>query len=91
MSNFQGDEWVNLMSGYETDFEQGDRVKTLISSLFQKLNKVLEKKSALFWHVKSLDRYIKEKINPLGLRVQVFPNLDQTSTDLKKEWEANLN
>lgn len=72
MSNFQGDGWVNLMSSYETDFEQGDRAKTLISSLFQKLNRVLEKKSALFWHIKSLDRYNKEKINPLGLRVPIW-------------------
>lgn len=79
------------MSGYERDFEQGDRVKTLISSLFQKLNRILEKKSALFWHIKSLDRYSKEKINPLGLRVQIFPNLDQISTECKREWEANLN
>lgn len=88
MNNFQEDEWANLMSSYKTDFEQGDRVKTLVSSLFQKLNRVLEKKSALFWHVKS---YSKEKINPLGLRVQIFPNLDQISTECKKEWEANLN
>lgn len=79
------------MSGYETDFGQGGRVKTLISSLFQKLNRVLEKKFALFWHVKSLDRYSKKKVNPLGLRIQVFPNLDQISTECKKEWEASLN
>lgn len=56
MSNFQGVEWVSLMSGYETDFEQGDRAKTQISSLFHKLNRTLKKKSALFWHTKTLNR-----------------------------------
>lgn len=91
MSHFQGTEWVNLMSGYETDFEQGDRAKTQISSLFHKLNKTLEKKSALFWHIKTLNRYKEDKINPLGLRIQIFPNLDQISAECKSEWEANLN
>lgn len=91
MSHFQGTEWVNLMSGFETDFEQGDRAKTQISSLFHKLNRTLEKKSALFWHIKTLNRYKEDKINPLGLRIQIFPNLDQISAECKNEWEANLN
>lgn len=43
MSNFHGEEWANLISGYETDFEQGDQIKPQISSLLQKLGGTLEK------------------------------------------------
>lgn len=90
MSKFQAEEWANLMLGYETDFEQGDKIETEITSLVHKLNRVLEKKSAILWHTKTFDRYIKENINPLGLRVQIFPNSDQISHGCKKEWIENL-
>ncbi|XP_077325619.1 uncharacterized protein LOC143960693 [Lithobates pipiens] len=91
MNMFQGHEWDTLMLGYETEFEKNDRADTEITTLTSKLMKLLEKKSALFWHIKSFDRYNKEKINPLGLRVQIFPNVDSISSECKTEWEANLN
>lgn len=73
MSKFVGDDWATLMHEYKTTFEQGDQIELLISSLFHKLTKVLEKKSVLFWHTKSFDRYISEQISPFGLCVHYFP------------------
>lgn len=90
MSKFVGADWASLMSEYENFFEQGDQIELSISSLFQKLTKVLERKSALFWHVKTFDRYIEEQINSVGLRVQIFPNADLISDECKTEWETNL-
>lgn len=52
--------------------------------LIQKLRQALECKSNLFWQVKFLERYIKENMNPRGLRVQVFPNLWEIKHDFKK-------
>lgn len=43
MGDFQGEEWTNLMSGYETDFEQGDQAETQIASLTQKFSRIWEK------------------------------------------------
>lgn len=90
MSKFIGADWASLMSEYENSFEQGDQKELSISSLFQKLTQVLERKSALFWHVKTFDRYIEEQINPFGLCVQIFPNADLISDECKAEWETNL-
>ncbi|XP_040191614.1 uncharacterized protein LOC120937137 [Rana temporaria] len=90
MSAYQGDEWMNLMQQYEAKFEKGEQVDTQISSHFRKLGKLLEKKSSLFWHIKSFERYTSAKINPFGLRIQIFPHTEQVDTPFKKEWETNL-
>lgn len=44
----------------------------------------------MFWHIKSFQDYIKEDINPLGLRVQIFPNLESLDSDFKIAWEQIL-
>lgn len=87
MSVFQGNEWINLMTGYETDYEKAD---TQLRYFFQKLGRILENKSALFWHVKSFDHYLRESINPFGLHIQIFPNVEHISQECKKEREENL-
>lgn len=76
MSTLQGAEWASIMSGYETNSERGDQIETQMSSLFQKLGCILEKKLALFWHTKSFDRYVRELINPYMLCIQIFPNIE---------------
>lgn len=50
----------------------------------------MEKKSALFWHIRSFQDYIKEKINPFGLRVQIFPTLEDMNPEFKTKWKAVL-
>lgn len=51
----------------------------------------MEKKSNLGWHIRFLDRYLREKISPQGLRIQVFPSFEMTDPVFKEEWEQNLN
>lgn len=50
----------------------------------------MEKKLLLFWHIKSFQDYIKNNINPLGLRVQIFPTLEDLDTEFKLIWENIL-
>lgn len=62
MSGYQGQEWVNLMTSYETGFVEMEQVKTELSSLCFKIGKILEKKSFLFWYVCTFEKYIENKI-----------------------------
>lgn len=40
--------------------------------------------------MRSLERYVSEKICPFGLRIQLFLTLGTISTDLKSKWENVL-
>lgn len=83
-SNFTGDDWESLMEGYLKKFGDNEQIDSEISSLFFRLSETLEKKSLMFWHVKSFRDYIRDNITPLGLWVQIFPTLDDLDTDLKQ-------
>lgn len=37
-----------------------------------------------------MERYIKEDLNPQGLRIQVLPNLWELNPEFKKQWKTNL-
>lgn len=78
------------MQGYLKKFGDNEQIETEISSLFFRLSKNLEKKSLLFWHVQSFQDYIKSNINPLGLRIQIFPTMEDLDTDFKLKWENIL-
>lgn len=90
MTSFTGDGWETLMEGYLKDFGDKESVDSEISSLFSRLSKTLEKKSLFYWHVKSFQDYIKEDINPAGLRVQIFPTLEGLDSEFKSKWEHAL-
>lgn len=47
-------------------------------------------KKSLHWHIQSFENYIKEDINPFGLRVQIFPTFETGDVDFKREWEKTL-
>lgn len=36
------------------------------------------------------DRYLREEVNPQGLRVQIFPSFDVTDVTFCEKWERNL-
>lgn len=91
MGDLLGENWEDLMSTIKSNYQVKEQVKTDLTSLFHSLTKALEKKCALHWHIQSLDRYIQENINPIGLRIQIFPILDRISDNLKKNWESKLN
>lgn len=61
-----------------------------MNSLFLQLKTLVENKVSLFWQIENFKHYIQEDINPLGLRVQIFPTLDNLDTTFKKRWENNL-
>lgn len=87
---FVGQDWDLLMQKYLDKFGDNERIEAEISSLFFKLSKNLEKKSLFFWHIKSFQDYIQNNINPLGLRIQIFPTLEDLDTDFKSTWENIL-
>lgn len=87
---FVGQDWETLMQQYLDKFSDSDRTEAEISSLFFKLAKNLEKKSSFFWHIRSFQDYLKSNMNPLGLRVQIFPTLEDLDADFKSTWENAL-
>lgn len=90
MTNFIGQDWDTLMESYLKEFGHSEQLDSEISSLFFKLSKMLEINSRLFWHIKSFQDYIGEAMTPLGLRVQIFPTLEDMDSDFKTQWEKVL-
>lgn len=87
---FQGKEWDNLMAGFSKDYSQKSSSQSEISSLFFQLGKIVDKKVACFWLADTFDSYIQEDINPLGLRIQISPMLEDVDSTFKTNWENNL-
>lgn len=50
----------------------------------------MECKSTTYWNVRFLEQFIQENCCPMGLRVQIFPNLRNIDNDFKNNWERNL-
>lgn len=57
---------------------------------FSRLQRMLEKKSRLFWNKWYFLKYTEENISPWGLRIQIFPTITQLEPEFKLEWEENL-
>lgn len=81
----KADHWDNLMNKLQLSSEEED-----LEGFINKTRQLLEKKSRLYWHSKFFDRYRDNNINPWGLRVQVFPNIRDPSSDFKRKWEKVL-
>lgn len=77
------DKWDSLMSKLQLSTEEED-----LDGFFFKTKLLLERKSRLFWHNRFFERYIEHNINPWGLRVQIFPNIRETSPEFKSKWEG---
>lgn len=91
MGDLQGGEWEEFMANIQKSYQGKEVRNNLLSSLFSSLTKILEKKSALHWHIESLGRCIRERMNPIGLRIQIFPILENISKELKNNWESKMN
>lgn len=50
----------------------------------------MERESAIFWHIKYLEKYNSEGINPMGLQIQIFPSFNDIAEDFKTWWELTL-
>lgn len=49
-----------------------------------------KKKNLLHWHIQSFGEYMRDDLNPLGLRVQIFPSIENVDSSFKLAWENNL-
>lgn len=83
--------WNDFTIKLQQDFDQNESCVSELSFLFSGLTKWLEKKSLLHWHIKSFEEYIRDDLNPLGLRVQIFPTFDNLDPIFKLAWESILN
>lgn len=90
MAELYSQSWDNFVTKLQQDYGQNESRESELSFLFSSLTKWLEKKSLTYWHVQSFKDYIKDDINPLGLRVQIFPSFDNISATFKTAWEHNL-
>lgn len=57
---------------------------------FLRLQRMLKKKSRLFWNKWYFLKYTEENISPWGLRIQIFPTITQLESEFKLKWEDNL-
>lgn len=62
-----------------------------LMDFFSGMKCLSKKKSSAFWHVSYLQRYIKEKCTPFGLRIQIFSRFQAISKEFKQHWEENIN
>lgn len=58
--------------------------------LFLRLQRMLDKKSRLYWNKWYFVKFIEDKISPWCLRIQIFPTINKLDSDFKVEWENNL-
>lgn len=90
MAEFQGTNWDSLISNYQSNFNDHDKREMEVIAISNSLRTLLERKSNNSWHQKYFNKYLEEGINPMGLRIQIFPTIHIISLTLKKKWEENL-
>lgn len=81
-----GDFMSNIQAGCLTNYKTDDETKIFLDRMFN----LLKRKSLLYWHIQYFESYVKEKLYPLGLRIQMFPTIKDPSPDFKKAWEGTL-
>ncbi|XP_040196441.1 uncharacterized protein LOC120929222 [Rana temporaria] len=91
MSQFSGLDWEKFLDTIQNSYTSQAKTEVGLDVFFLKLKRLMERKSNLGWHIRFFDRYLKEKVNPQGLRVQIFPTFEMTESTLKDKWEENLN
>lgn len=57
---------------------------------FRKLTQTYKDQIAAWWELQCLENYIKHKIVPRGLRINLTPAAKLTSPDFRKKWEQEL-
>lgn len=90
MAEFCGQAWDDFASKLQREYGQNKSRESELTFLFSGLTKWLEMKSLIYWHIKSFEEYIREDLNPLGLRVQIFPSFENINSTFKTTWESNL-
>lgn len=87
MAFFNGDASDIFINGIETQFLGPGNSREIVISQFDRLRRILQRKSALLWHNTYLGKYIDKALVRVGLRIQIFPNIPTVSDTLKRRWE----
>lgn len=90
MADFTGKSWDTLITSFEHRWDKEDKSNITLNDAFFSLQKLLERKSMVFWHMRSLERYILAQIRPFGLRIQLFPNIRNIGDEFKQKWKKSL-
>lgn len=90
MVDFQGAGWDSLIQGFQHSFDQNKRLEMDHQAFSNSCKKLLERKSTNAWHQKYFNRYLEERMNPVGLRIQIIPTIENISQSLRRKWEDNL-
>lgn len=88
--DFIGNGWLGYMTEIQTNCNTDTEQEIGINQYMAKLKRVLKKKANLHWHIEFLHKYVRENINPLGLRIQLYPSFQVTSPEFKLKWENIL-
>ena len=88
--DFAGIGWSGYMSEIQTNCNLDNEQEININQYMAKIKRLLKKKSNLHWHIEFLNKYARENISPLGLRIQVFPSFQTTIPEFKVAWEQAL-
>lgn len=91
MSQFSGPDWERFLDSFQNSYTSQVKTEVGLDVFFLKLKRLMETKSNLGWHIRFFDRYLRERVNPQGLRVQIFPTFEVTEIALREKWETNLN
>lgn len=83
MSQFLGSGWEQFLDSIQDTCTPQVQTDVGLEVFFIELNKLMEKKSNLGWHV----RFFEDGINPQGLRIQIFPSFAVTDVTFKEKWE----
>lgn len=51
---------------------------------------LLKRKSHLHWHIEYFKQYVREETCPLGLKIQLFPTINDPFSTFKTCWEQTL-
>lgn len=86
MEYLDSDNWEDKMTKFQHLANEAED----LDQFFLNTKALLEKKSRLFWQIKFFEKYEDYKINPWGLRIQIFPNIREPSSELKTRWERIL-
>lgn len=92
MTSLSGTNWEKMVSELEQKRTQGGSVdtETQMSNRLFDLKRLLIRKSKTWWDTEYLRKYLQENVMPQGLRIQIFPQIFDMSSDLKDKWEQNL-
>lgn len=89
MAGYCGNAFSGLMDKIHRS-QNADSGGLSMERFFLRLQRMLKKKSRIYWNNWYFTKYIEEGVSPWGLGIQIFPNLNKIEPDFKSNWEDDL-